>query len=473
MWIAIGRERRAAPARHGYTAGEDARTPRLSAPAQEPELSTVIEADLTYVDGGFQRGVQVEIEGDRIARVGRLGATPARRLAGRALLPGFVNVHSHAFQRGLRGLGESYPEGMGDFWTWREAMYALVLSLDRESMFRLCKQAFDEMLAAGFTTVGEFHYLHHSNIAADTPAGTPGDFAFDRVVLEAATAAGIRIALLQSYYRTGGFNQPLAGGQRRFDTPSVEAFLKQLDGLAKKTRGSTQSIGIAPHSLRAVPLKDLKALARAAEQRALVCHIHVEEQRKEILDCTAAIGRTPLEWLLGNVRLSQRFTIVHATHSTRAMLGRYVDRGANICVCPITEGNLGDGLGDAATKHLPIEAVCIGTDSNVRIDALEELRWLEFVRRLRHERRGICKTAGGDAAAQLLRCGTENGGRALGLKVGRIEPGYLADLVAIDTADSSLAGATDASLAAALVFGSSGSVVREVAVGGKWVRQGR
>ncbi|GMU81022.1 MAG: formimidoylglutamate deiminase [Planctomycetota bacterium] len=433
-------------------------------------MSTIIEADLTYVDGRFQRGLQVEIDGDRIARVGPLGATPTQRLVGRALLPGFVNAHSHAFQRGLRGLGESYPEGMGDFWTWREAMYSLVLSLDRESMFRLCKQAFDEMLAAGFTTVGEFHYLHHSNIAADSPADAPGDFAFDDVVLEAAAASGIRIVLLQSFYKTGGFGQPLVGGQRRFSTPSVEAFLRNVDGLAARTRGATQSIGVAPHSLRAVPLDDLSALVAAAEQRKLVCHIHVEEQRKEIVDCAAAIRRTPLEWLLANVRLSPRFTMIHATHSTLETLRRYVDTGANVCICPITEGNLGDGLADVATMlHRP-DAVCIGTDSNVRIDAIEELRWLEFVRRLRHERRGICKNASGEVAAQLLRCGAENGGRALGQKIGRIESGYLADLIAIDIGDPSLAGATDASLAPALVLGSSGAVVREVAVGGRWVR---
>lgn len=432
-------------------------------------MSTIIEADLTYVDGRFQRGLQVEIDGDRITRVGPLGATPSKRLTGRALLPGFVNAHSHAFQRGLRGLGESYPEGMGDFWTWREAMYSLVLSLDRESMFRLCKQAFDEMLAAGFTTVGEFHYLHHSNIAADSPADLPGDFAFDDVVLEAASASGIRIVLLQSFYKTGGFNSPLAGGQRRFSTPSVDAFLKNIDALAARPRAATQSIGLAPHSLRAVPVEDLSRLVAAAEQRKLVCHVHVEEQRKEIVDCAAALGRTPLEWLLANVRPSPRFTMIHATHSTLETLRRYVDTGANVCICPITEGNLGDGLGDVATMLRRHDAVCIGTDSNVRIDPIEELRWLEFVRRLRHERRGICKTAGGEVAAQLLRCGTENGGRALGLKVGRIETGYLADLITINHADPTLAGATDASLSAVLVLGSSAAVVREVAVGGRWV----
>lgn len=431
----------------------------------------IIEADWTWTGASLEPGVQIAVdEHGRIDAVGRLAAPPGKRLARRALLPGFVNAHSHAFQRGLRGLGEAYPAGQGDFWSWREAMYELVLRVDPDELKRLCRRAFDEMLSCGFTTVGEFHYLHHSNISAAAGEESTGDFAFDQIVLDAAAESGIRIVLLQSYYKTGAMGRPLAGGQRRFATPDVAAFLRQVDASAGKLRGPAQTLGLAPHSLRAVPPADLAALHRAARQRGMVCHIHVEEQRKEIEESLATLGRTPLEWLLENLELGPHDTIIHATHSTADNLRRYVGSGANICICPITEGNLGDGLGDVGTMLERRDAVCIGTDSNVRIDAAEELRWLEFVRRLRHERRGVCRDDAGDVAPQLMRCGTENGARALGIPAGRIAPGCWADLVAIDLDTPALHGATAESVVTAFLFGSCGAAVREVCVGGRWLR---
>ncbi|MBI5866145.1 MAG: formimidoylglutamate deiminase [Planctomycetes bacterium] len=430
-----------------------------------------IEAEYTWDGESFRAQLQVHVDGQgRITRVADAEGAPTRRLARRALLPGFVNAHSHAFQRGLRGLGESYPLGQGDFWSWREAMYALVLSLDRTSMKRLCVQAFQEMLAAGFTTVGEFHYLHHSNLGADAGELREGDFAFDEVVLEAAAEAGIRISLLQSFYKTGAIGRPLAGGQRRFATLDLDRFLQQLDRLAAKLHVRTQTLGLAPHSLRAVPDEDLRRLVDEAVRRGLVCHIHVEEQRREIEECVAATGKTPLEWLLAHVPVGPHLTIVHATHSTPERLRRFVETGANVCVCPITEGNLGDGLGDVATMLTRPDAVCIGSDSNIRLDAPEELRWLEFVRRLRHERRGVCRDSAGDVARQLLLCGTSNGARALGLPVGRIEAGCWAALIAIDVYAPELRGANADTLLPAFLFGASGSAIREVCVGGRWIR---
>lgn len=431
----------------------------------------IIEAEWTWTGQSLEPGVQIAIDDrGRIETVGRFGATATKRLARRALLPGFVNAHSHAFQRGLRGLGETYPTGQGDFWSWREAMYELVLRVTPDELKCLCRRAFDEMLSCGFTTVGEFHYLHHSNIGATSGEESAGDFAFDEIVLEAAADAGIRIVLLQSYYKTGAMGMPLAGGQRRFATPDVDAFLRRVDAIAGRLRGDSQTLGLAPHSLRAVPPDDLVRLHRAAVERGLVCHIHVEEQRKEIEESVAVLGRTPLEWLMESVALGPRDTIIHATHSTAQNLRRFIASGANICVCPITEGNLGDGLGDVATMLERPDAVCIGTDSNVRIDAAEELRWLEFVRRLKHERRGICRDETGDAARQLLRCGAENGARALGIPTGRMEAGNWADFAAIDLETPELLGANVESAVTAFLFGGSGAAVREVCVGGRWLR---
>lgn len=427
-------------------------------------MREVCEAELTLIEGRFEPGVRVAIDATgRIESVGS-GPAPTRRLPRRALLPGFVNAHSHAFQRGLRGLGESYPEGMGDFWSWREAMYDVVLRLTPAEFKRLCRQAFDEMLSSGITTVGEFHYLHHVDADAE-------DFAFDELVLEAARECGIRLVLLESYYKAGGFDRPLAGGQRRFATPDVAAFLRHVDALHGRLDPRTQSLGIAPHSLRAAPPDDLKALHAAAVERGMVCHVHVEEQRREIDECRSSLGVPPLEWILRNLPIGPHFTMIHATHSAPAQLERFVSAGANVCVCPLTEGNLGDGLGDVQTMLSRADAVCVGSDSNIRIDMPEELRWLEFVRRLRHEKRGVCKTSAGDVAQQLLACGTTNGARSLGLpNAGAIAAGWVADFLTIDLDHPSLAGATPDSLLAAFLLGSSGAAVREVCVAGRWVR---
>lgn len=434
-----------------------------------------IAADWTYIDGALRPEIRIGI--DRAGVIRELspvrasdGAAarnstnedvPLRRLSGRALLPGFVNVHSHAFQRALRGSGETFPAGAGDFWTWREAMYALVERLTRDDFRRICRQTFEEMLAVGITTVGEFHYVHHDDIAA-------ADFAFDELVLEAAAAAGIRIVLLQCYYRTGHFNQPLAGGQRRFRTDAVGAFLKQCEKLAARLDPRTQSLGVAPHSLRAVPPEDLKIIAREAADRGWVLHMHVEEQRKEIADCVAALGTNPLAWILDNLPVDSRWCIVHGTHSTPADLDRYAAAGGRHCVCPITEGNLGDGIAHIPRMLQRLDALSIGTDSNVRLDPAEELRWLEFVQRLSHQKRGVMKTSDGRVGDLLLRIGTRNGAAALGVETGEIAVGLPADFVAIDINDISLRGCPPENLIDAYLLGSGAQAVREVWANGNW-----
>lgn len=430
------------------------------------QVVEIVQADRTFVDGRFVENTCVAIDDrGRIAAVfdaqhrhKHAPGAPTRRLTGCALLPGFVNAHSHAFQRALRGRGEHFPAGAGSFWSWREAMYALVEELDRPALRRWCEQAFNEMLACGITTAGEFHYLHHDHAAAR-------DFAFDDVVLEVAASAGIRIVLLASYYRTGGIGAPLAGGQRRFATPSVDALLQHVDALARRIDPRTQSLGIAPHSIRAAGAEDLKLLCREAEARGMVVHMHLEEQRREIEECLAAYGCTPMEWVCDNLPVGPRFTAVHATHAPAARLDRFLSTGAGICVCPITEGNLGDGICDLGAMLVHGDVVCVGSDSNVRIDMFEELRWLEFVQRLRNEKRGVCLTAGGEVGPRLLQCATTAGARSLGIDAGAIAAGRLADLAVVDLQHPSLAGCETA---AALVLGAGGDCVREVCVGGRW-----
>lgn len=425
-------------------------------------------AELTWTGERFEQGVAVGVGKDgRIASVERgdgalrPGGGAVERLPGRALLPGFVNAHSHAFQRGLRGRGERFPEGSGSFWSWREAMYELVGGLDRERFRALCLRAFGEMRAAGITTVGEFHYLHH---AADV-----ADYGLDEMLLEAAAEAGIRLALLQTYYRWGAPGRPLAGAQRRFRSDSVAAFLAQLDRLAGLLDPRLQSLGIAAHSLRAASPDEVAELWAEAERRELPFHMHVEEQVREIVECAAAYGRRPLELLLERLPLSQRFTGVHLTHTDPADLPRFAAAGAAACLCPTTEANLGDGIPDLPALLAAGGAVCLGTDSNARISMIEEARWLELGQRLVRERRGVALDGSGRVATTLLHAATANGARALGVEAGEIRPGAWADLVAIDLAHPELEGWTEETLLESIFLGAGDRVIAGTCVGGSWL----
>jgi len=421
---------------------------------KEPQI---IEADLTLIGTQFQPGVQVIVRQGKIERVGKLDLTPTRRLTGQALLPGMINAHSHAFQRGLRGKAETFPTRAGDFWVWRDEMYKLVESLDATAFKQVCKQAYTEMLAGGITAVGEFHYFHHDASCAG--------FALDELLLEAAREAGIRIVLLQAFYRTGGINQPLSGGQRRFDTPSLDDYWAQLDRLAGLLDPTTQSLGVVAHSIRATPLDDLKGLASGARDRGLPMHMHLEEQPKEIEDCRAAYGKSPLELVLEQAQPGPYFTAVHCTHSDPVVLRDYLATGARVCICPTTEANLGDGLPDArAMWQQNPESICLGTDSNARIDMIEEMRWLEYGQRLRHRTRGIFTGTDGRISTGLWRCATTNPAAALNLKAGTIAPGQWADFAVLDLPLSDLPGCAAETLLDELLFCAKGSPLRFVSV---------
>ena len=430
----------------------------------------ILEADLTWTGEGFERGVRVEVgEDGRIAGVDRSRpgesdgepSSTVRRLAGRALLPGLVDVHSHAFQRGLRGRGETFPAGAGSFWTWREAMYALVLRLDPEEFRALCLQAFLELRSAGVTTLGEFHYFHHGKGGVD--------FAYDEIVLDAAREAGLRLVLLNTYYRTGGIGQPLAGGQRRFATPSPAAYWEQMDRLAGHLTSPLQTLGAVVHSVRAASLEDLSAVHEEACRRGLVFHMHVEEQRKEIEDCLAAYGKTPMALVNERLAVSERFTAVHCTHSAPEDMDRFGASGGNVCLCPLTEANLGDGIADVPRMRAAGAGLCLGTDSNARLSILEEMRWLEYVQRLRSESRGVLREGeAGEVGRTLFRAATEGGARSLGLPVGRIAEGSWADFVAVDLGVPALAGWTDETLLDSLLFGAGNEALAATAVGGEW-----
>jgi formimidoylglutamate deiminase len=422
-------------------------------------MNRTLEAELTWTGARFESGVQIGIGPDgRIVSVETSHQAGAERLPGVALLPGLVNAHSHAFQRGLRGQGERFPSGKGSFWTWREAMYRLVGSLDRASLRRVSAQAFGEMRDAGITTVGEFHYLHHER---------EGDFALDEAVLEAAVDVGIRMVFLYSYYATSAPGQPLQGAQRQFATPSVDAFWRQLDRVEPLLDRATQTLGVAPHSIRAAGPQEIASLYREARRRGLPVHLHVEEQRREIDESQAAYGRTPMAVILDAVE-DGSFTAVHCTHTSDSNMERFLQAGGTVCLCPLTEGNLGDGSPRLAQANAAGGRLAIGTDSNNRLDLIEEMRWMEYGQRLRQEIRGALPDANGHVAPVLLDAATQGGARALGLDTGRIAAGCWADFLAVDLRAPALNAVAPECLAEAIVFGGGNEVIVGTYVGGRW-----
>jgi formimidoylglutamate deiminase len=420
----------------------------------------VLEADLTWVGSAFQSGIRVAIDTDgRIASVGEAGAPATRRLRDTAFLPGFVNAHSHAFQRALRGSGEWFPAGAGSFWTWREAMYGLVERLDRETLGRICRQAFAEMRDAGTTAVGEFHYLHHDR---------PDDFGFDAVVLAAAAEVGIRLVLLQTFYATGGIGRPLAGGQRRFSTPSADDFLARFGRLEGVLQPGIQTLGLVAHSVRAARPDDIARLHQESVRRRLPFHIHVEEQQGEIDECVAAYGKRPMAVLCEAIATANNVTAIHCTHTTPADLARYLEAGGRICCCPLTEGNLGDGIPELRQVPAAWSRLCLGSDSNLRIAPIEDMRWLEYGQRLRGELRGALPDQTGAVAPTLLAAATAGGAAALGLDAGRIAPGAWADLVAVDLSIPTLRDVPPDRVLDAIVFGAGNEAIAGTFVGGRW-----
>ena len=434
-----------------------------------------IEADLTWTGSRFEPGVCITVAADgRIEAVGRATRECDRRFKQCAILPGMVNVHSHAFQRGLRGFGERFPSssrgsedsggaggaGGGSFWSWREAMYHLVERLDEQLVYQWSVRAFREMLAAGITTVGEFHYIHH--------AGDEADYRLDDVVLRAASDAGIRIALLNTYYRTGGIGEPLSAAQRRFRSESTKSFWAQLDQLSSRLDEAMQSLGVVAHSIRAADIDDISALGAEAARRDLVFHMHIEEQLKEIEACVHHYGKRPMQLINERVEVDGRFTAVHCTHTHPDDMAAFLERGGNVCICPLTEASLGDGIADVPQIRQRDGAICLGTDSNARISFNEEMRWLEYVQRLAHERRGVCVDDEGSNARCLWEIATINGAWSLGLDVGRIAVHCPADLIVIDLEHPTLASWTDDTLLDAFVFGSGAEAMTSVCVNGVW-----
>lgn len=348
---------------------------------------------------------------------------------GDVALPGVANVHSHAFQRGMSGLAEVRGPGADTFWTWREVMYRFLDRVGPGQMEAIAAMAYAEMLEAGFTRVGEFHYVHHD--PAGRPYANPGEMA-ERVCAAAATA-GVGMTLLPSFYAHGNFGgQPPTPGQRRFIT-SVDEF-SRLVGAAERLPGVT--VGVAPHSLRAVTADELRAVVAMAGQRPV--HVHAAEQVREVEDCLAATGTTPVRWLLDHAGVDGRWCLIHATHVTADEVAALAAGGATAGLCPVTEANLGDGTFPAEAFAAAGGRFGVGTDSNVRIGVADELRQLEYAQRLAHRRRNVLAGPGGSTGRAVFSRASAGGGRAVGHPFVGLAAGGPADVVELAAGYDSL-----------------------------------
>jgi formimidoylglutamate deiminase len=379
-------------------------------------------------------------------------------------LPAMVNAHSHAFQRDLRGAAERpAPEAHAadDFWSWREAMYRLASEHDPDSMREAAGRTYAEMAAAGYGVVGEFHYVHHR------PDGTPYEDpnAMAIAVAEAARAAGLTVVLLPAAYHRagwdGGRDLPPTPGQRRFCDPDADAFLARVDALRAWAAGREGvHVGVAAHSVRAVPAGWLEAIAAYADRHGLVRHVHAHEQPRELEECRAEHGLSPVELLDRTGFLGPRTSVVHGIHVEPADVLRLAESGAIVVSCPTTEGSLGDGHFPALTYRDAGVRIAIGSDSQVRIDPFEEARELETLARRERRTRHALLASYGDLWGELVR----NGLASLGLddehKEGQSPFRFAASgTIAIDRDHPDLRGIADEDLAAAVATCASASVV--------------
>ncbi len=388
--------------------------------------------------------------------------SPVRAPSAHWELPGIANLHSHAFQRAMAGMAERRTDPADSFWTWRETMYRFAGRFDPDSLRAVAAQLYAEMLEAGYTSVCEFHYLHHA------PDGRPyaDPAAMSRALVDAARETGIRLLLLPVLYMTGGFDGRALGERQKRFGHDVDAYLRLVDAL-RAERGATFATGCALHSLRAVP-PDAMRTVLAALPADMRIHVHIAEQVPEVDECIALRGARPVRWLLDNADVDERWTLVHATHLDDGEVAGIAESRATVAICPTTEANLGDGL-------FPLQAFLeaggrwgIGSDSHVSVSPVEELRWLEYGQRLATRRRCIAVAEGRESVGETLLQGVlESAAYSTGLT----QDG---DRVRLDGRAPALAGAREADVVDRWIFAGNRPLVHGVDVAGVTrVRDGR
>jgi formimidoylglutamate deiminase len=429
---------------------------------------TAIHAAEALTAEGWQRDVRISLKQGRIdAIVAGIAPQPGDEKHA-VVIPGLPNLHSHAFQRGMAGLGETRGQSADSFWTWREVMYRFALSMTPEQQEAIAAQAYVEMLEGGFTRVGEFHYLHHQQDGS--PHSDIAEMAAR--IASAAAETGINLTLLPVFYAHSSFGgAPPNERQRRFIN-TRDSFSRLMEGAATLVAGLDGAIlGVAPHSLRAVTPEELAWLQTIAPDGPI--HIHVAEQMQEVEDCMAWSGQRPVQWLLDHAPVDGRWCLIHATHLDDGEVQRLARSGAIAGLCPVTEANLGDGIFRGREFLAAGGKFGIGTDSNVLIGAADELRQLEYSQRLRDRARNVLVEAGGSTGRALFDQALAGGAQALGAGASGIRTGASADMLSLDMNNPGLTGKTTDQALDAWIFAAHHAVDCVWVRGRKQVEGGR
>jgi formimidoylglutamate deiminase len=417
---------------------------------------------------GWVANARISVADGRIAAIQPgIEAGPGEDSLG-IVIPGFANAHSHAFQRALAGHTEYRgPAGTDNFWTWRTRMYALASQIDSAALTSIARQLYTEMLATGYTSVAEFHYLHNE------PGAEGVTDAMFEALAAAADDSGIRLTYVPVLYERAGFDEPEPTPTQRRFALTAEQFVEHYERVSA-SRGARLQTGIGVHSLRAVSPGSLAAIAEIAERDDVPMHIHIAEQQREVDQCLAVTGERPVQWLMDHCDVSENWCLVHATHIDESEIRALARSGAMVCLCPSTEANLGDGLFPLQPFLEQGGRIAIGSDSHVSINPFEELRWLEYGQRLISHSRNVAAIARPQTGRSLFEAATTGGAAACGQGSADLEAGSNADLVVLDDDSPMLAGHTTRSLLDALVFSGFTLPIDRVMVDGRWVvRDGR
>jgi formimidoylglutamate deiminase len=411
--------------------------------------------DEALLPQGWARDVRIAVEGGLVVSVTGGGEVAPGDERHRIGLPGISNLHSHAFQRGMAGLAERRGAAADSFWTWRDVMYRFAGRMTPDDIEVVTAQAYAEMLEAGFTRVGEFHYIHHD--VSGVPYGNLGELA-ERVAA-ASHAVGIGLTLLPVFYAHAGFGgTPPGEGQRRFIN-DLDRFSRLMEASRQAVAGQQGAlVGVAPHSLRAVTPDELEAVVALAG--ACPIHIHIAEQIGEVDECIAWSGQRPLQWLFDHAPVDRRWCLVHATHATGTEIRALADSGAVAGLCPVTEANLGDGTFNAPEFIERGGVFGIGTDSNVLIGLADELRQLEYSQRVALKARNVMASdITASTGRALFERALQGGSQALGLTKTGIVEGAFADIVSLNADDVALAGRSGDAILDSWIFGAGRQLV--------------
>lgn len=422
---------------------------------------------------GWLDDVLVETDADgRITRIEQNSATPEGGAVNGLALPGFPNAHSHSFQYAMAGLAEKHPpgrSGRNDFWSWRQAMYRLALAVDPEQLERIARMLYAELLRHGYTNVAEFHYLHHDKNGR--PYDNPAEMGTR--LIAAASSVGIGITLLPVFYQQGGFGRPPEPDQRRFISKTGDEYRRLYEATERACKYYERAaVGIAIHSLRGV---EPDAIIQVADNFPpdVPFHLHVSEQLQEVEDCLAIYGKKPVQWMLDNIALSDRFHFVHATHLDDHEIRGLAAGAVNVVLCPTTEGNLGDGIFPLRKFQTRGGRWSIGTDSHVSLNPFEELRLLDYGQRLVSHKRDTyaARAADGDSAGYAVRQAILSGRKAMKNNAGGeyFAVGEPLDACVISTEHPLIATASAENLLNTIVYCSDETMQSGTVSGGKWV----